>query len=639
VSQLLQQGPPLPRASVCALALPVLQRAAAQFAGDAERHRDERGALASLLAVVFAASDAPAHTAGTGIEAVFEGGLFDFAWSMLFRNKDFGHYTLADGQQPPAEALVAMMTCVAALPTVTLESAFTPARVALAHATPSRWRRLSGDALAALGTTLARFAEASPAAAGQLLERGIFLSMLKMLEGILAPCYALQIEISACAARRILHRLDLAYEDAPGAARMPENLSPRGAVECCVAGVAAAVFGGDALGDDARLMSNVTDVLLTLRKLAGATGDAFSEAFANARGPQLLDLLRYNACTQQDGPTLRELTQLQAQLESIGITLPATLPEEQRCSAATDLRVFTKDGSVGWEAAFDAHLACSLEEGGHPRRGRNIGRDGWAADSAPERAAGAPSAAALALLQARARERVLFSTRATIDPTDAVSLVVLQTNLRNPLEGERAKYRLLIAPDDARLPSHAMHFRAASDHDSIGWYVHRCFRPPEQPAGAALPYLTIHSKRAPCATGHIAPVPDDIVYGEHAPVAADAEYAPGTVLVRPWSVRPAPRIGGWGASDLPMFLVYQPCAASLLPGAVPVGRVSSCSVLLWSDDEEEDAGRDRGGTERPLFDDTMLACLTALAGADSCGGNDATDRWSEIGLPYFHTPS
>ena len=406
-----------------------------------------------------------------------------------------------------------------------------------------------------------------------------------------------------------------------------------------MAGLAAVVFGGDALGGDSdEFVGNLTDILRALRELSAAGGGAFSASFVKARGPQLLDLVRYNTLTQRDGPALPELAHLQTQLALRGITLPVTLPEEQRCIAVEDLRAFTKDGSVDWETAFDAHLACSLEEGGHPRRGRNIGRDDWAADPAPERAAGAPSAAALALLQTRARERVLLNAHSTMDVTDAVSLVALQTDIYGPPVHGHMMSTLLVAPDDARLPSHAMHFRAGMDRSSIGWYVHRCFRPPGQPAGTALPYLALHSKRAPCATGPIAPVPDDIVYGEHAPAAADVEYAPGTVLVRPWAVRPAPSVDGWGASDLPMFLVYRPCAASLLPGAVPVGRVVSCTAMHdWSDDGENHADAP-DGAERPLFDETMLACLTALAACDHCSHANGANSRAQIGIPYFEPP-
>ena len=587
VARLLKHGPPLPRETAGALLLPLLRRAAAHFACDTERHRAMRGALVSALAAAFANAVAPADTAGAGIEAVFEGGMFDFAWRMLFRNDDFGRFDLADGQQHPSEALVEVMTRVAALPAATLARVFTPERVALAHAAPDRWARLINTALAALHAALARFAAASPALAGQLLERGVLFQTMQMLEESTESRYALQVDLAAIGARHVGRRLattqdyttsgtyDANGADGAGQAQGAQELWQPGAVECCVVGLSAAVFGGDVLGgnDNAELVSNMTDILRALRQLIAVGDSSVAAAFVKARGPQLLDLLRCNACTQQDGPALQELNQLLALLKIVDIASTVTISDEQRCAAVTDLHAFTKDGSVDWEAAFDAHLACSLEEGGHPRRGRNVGPDAWAADPAPERVAGAPSAAALALLQARAHERVILNAHATMDPTDATSHVALQTDLLNPVNRSRAAYLLLIAPDDARLPSHAMHFRAATARGATGWYVHRCFRPPGQPAGAALPYLTLHSKRAPCAEGPIAPVSDDIVYGEHAPVAADAEYAPGTVLVRPWSVRPAPRVGGWGASDLPTFLVYQPCAASLLPGAVPIGRV------------------------------------------------------------------
>ena len=53
------------------------------------------------------------------------------------------------------------------------------------------------------------------------------------------------------------------------------------------------------------------------------------------------------------------------------------------------------------------------------------------------RVAGAPSAAALALLQARARKRIFFSARVTINARNAVSCVALQTNLHDILGPRR----------------------------------------------------------------------------------------------------------------------------------------------------------------------------------------------------------
>ena len=196
-ARLLRHGPPLPRKTAGALLLQVLGRAAAQFACDAERHRAMRGALASTLASAVGAcavhsTDAEPHADAVAVteadvEAMFENGLFDFAWRMLFRNLDLGHYKLASHQQPTPDALVAVMTRVAALPTATLERAFTPARVALAHAAPSRWRQLSDAARAALGAALVRFAAASPALAEQLLRSGALLAVLRRLEHNVLP--------------------------------------------------------------------------------------------------------------------------------------------------------------------------------------------------------------------------------------------------------------------------------------------------------------------------------------------------------------------------------------------------------------------------------------------------------------------
>ena len=98
--------------------------------------------LASALVNAIYDSDSGtgfSAAADDDIEAMFESGLFDFAWHMLFRNKDFGHYILADGQYPPPKALIVVITRVATLPAATLGRDFTLERVARALAAPLLW--------------------------------------------------------------------------------------------------------------------------------------------------------------------------------------------------------------------------------------------------------------------------------------------------------------------------------------------------------------------------------------------------------------------------------------------------------------------------------------------------------------------
>ena len=79
---------------------------------------------------------------------------------------------------------------------------------------------------------------------------------------------------------------------------------------------------------------------------------------------------------------------------------------------------------------------------------------------------------------------------------------------------------------------------------------------PSHPSHFLRPTLFTVSTRAPAAT-------------------ANVTYPVGTVLMYPREVVPRDKTSGHGACDSPWFIVFKPYAATLLRGAVPVGRVMS----------------------------------------------------------------
>lgn len=152
----------------------------------------------------------------------------------------------------------------------------------------------------------------------------------------------------------------------------------------------------------------------------------------------------------------------------------------QRQQAVADARAFCRGYSCGWEAALSAHVACALEEGGYPRRVKStlLTPNALCVLPGPVRRNGAPSAAALALLQVLARESVLECARQTVGVQFATAAdVVLQAQLYNATTQKQDQYAAVIRLDDERFPSHAAHFRVMSQTLGLGIYVHKCFVP------------------------------------------------------------------------------------------------------------------------------------------------------------------
>lgn len=338
----------------------------------------------------------------------------------------------------------------------------------------------------------------------------------------------------------------------------------------------------------------------------------FASKFAFERGVEALEKLRYADCVHDPAipAAAKELAQLRSVLLRIGVVSPAdTAADEQVQRTVADVRAFAESFPGGWREALDARVASSLEACGFPRR---LGNDAQSLSaSASVRGNDAPpSAAALALLQARARTRIQCCARATVDARLLTADVVMKARLYNARTRMCDEYRLVIRLEDKKFPSHAAHFRVAAVRGALGHRVHRCFTSPNE-SSAALPFVTLYGSKLPCATADIKLPDTDIVYGEYtAASTADAgdTYPAGTVLMYPRAVAPSETVKS--ACDIPVFLVFKPCPTALLRGAVPVGRVVSCVPGLIA--------AKNGNGRAELFDATVLRCLETHCAAREC---------------------
>ena len=236
--------------------------------------------------------------------------------------------------------------------------------------------------------------------------------------------------------------------------------------------------------------------------------------------------------------------------------------------------------SNNWEAVFDAHIACSLEECGYPRRQEKVASYDYTPSPAPVRDHGIPHPAALTLLQTKARERILAYSLKRLKKEHMTSDLVMYVALCDANNTCYNKHCMVIRLDDKRLPHNAAHFRTAAQSWALGSRLHQCFVPSGQYSGTPLPFVTLHHfQHGPsCAKSPITLPETDIVYGEYTAPAASANvtYPVGTVLMYPREVVPREKKSTFhGAYDSPWFIVFKPCAATLLRGAVPVGRVMS----------------------------------------------------------------
>lgn len=224
---------------------------------------------------------------------------------------------------------------------------------------------------------------------------------------------------------------------------------------------------------------------------------------------------------------------------------------------------------------------------------------------------GTPTAAALAVQHARARELIHAHAKATVDSKHDMDDLLVEVGFYDPWP---EVYQMIVRVDETRFPSHAAHYRVAAVSGALCTHVHRCCAPHGLNI-ADLPFITLFNNVSsePCAPKTLTIPEIDLVFGEFTAPAADADvtYPVGTVLTYPRAVTPAQflRRQWFGKSDTPVFITFKPCSARLLGGAVPVGRVLSCVR------GGVPSNRDYGATP---FDDKLLRSFENFLHLDKC---------------------
>ena len=352
-----------------------------------------------------------------------------------------------------------------------------------------------------------------------------------------------------------------------------------------------------------------------LGALEGDNGAAlpnyFVDEFIACRGPEALELLRYDACMQERDvdPVRSKLTQLHTLLVDMAVIAPeAAVTGSARMQTLAEMRTFTLEHN--WKTAFDLHIACILQESGYPR---GIIRMVFVRSlhhslHMPVRCNGAPSPAALLMLQAKARERILMMAKHATD-------VTISARLCNPhLQQHNELYRMVIQLNDEKFPSNAAHFRIAAEKSVLGETLHKCFVPPGDCTTASLPFVSLYHNQTKlsCATAPLTLPESDVVYGEHV-MDDTAIYPVGTVLMYARAVVPADTVRLMFTHDTPWFIVFKPCPASMLRGAVPVGRVTLCARSPVKRTQSGD-----GVVEDILFDAKLLQIFEEHCRGERC---------------------
>lgn len=348
--------------------------------------------------------------------------------------------------------------------------------------------------------------------------------------------------------------------------------------------------------------------------------------FMASRGPQALEILQYHVCVQDyDGGNARhELLQLQSLLVSMAVITPDTVvTEDVRTNSFAEMREFLQQRS-SWQKAFDAHIACSLENCGFPPRlSRKKPAEIQQPASVPEHQTNIspPSPAALALLQAMARERILVYSGELLTSQHVKSDVIMTLHLYNSMSLIQDRYSMVIRLNDERFPCNAAHFRAAAGN-GIGNSLHTCYVPQGQTAASSQPFVTFYNSRFANLDVSCAPAPlslpgSEIVYGEFAETAdagaaESATYPVGTVMMYPRAILPTETY------DTPWLIIFKPCPVSVLRGAVPVGRVMSC-VATTQPPAQQDG-------ETSPFDTVVLQRFETRCQSESCSNGSRLAR-------------
>jgi len=571
---------------------------------------------------------------------------------------------------------VRLLRCAADLDGELCAAVFTAPRVtAIADFVDHNWYMLSAPMQTLLAATVARLAAGPAALAARLVSAGLLQSVLAHgLSG--APARGARTEPQPWAlATELALLLDNALQR-PQSACVRTALREGGVVLFCVRVVLAAALFDAGTNTDA-----VARALAVLRMLvaphddngfddaeASISGDAEAGAeaevnaplhgdflvdFVKAHGKHAIALLR--CADELPDSVVLALGELEAALAAAGVA-PASIllslastpagsdaasvraaaavavsPEE----AVAGVRAFAAAHGGDWLAAFDAHIAAVLRRGGYPASG---GAETVTALAPTE--SRAPSAVALALLQARARECVRLQALATVGPTCmGTDMHVVMVACFTPPQSEDsgAMYHLMVTLHDDAFPTHAAHFRAATRMYALGAYVHRCFAPAGVDA-AALPYVSLYRHKAPCAAAPLALPAEDLIYGEAAALVgdrdADVVYPSGTLLMCARSVLPPLGDVFNAPQNILCFVTFKPCAARLLPaGAVPVGRVVACvdqnahiprraAASATVPDAVAAPAAEQPSPHHP-FDETVMTWFEALCqgGAAACDTN------------------
>ena len=362
----------------------------------------------------------------------------------------------------------------------------------------------------------------------------------------------------------------------------------------------------------------------------------------------VFDLLMAADCTLggDDNPVLRELLVMHAAPECSGLF---SFPERQHrlelveagdsdwWRGAKDVARFAQGFAGGWREAFDAYIACDLEEHGFPRRLVSHYQCSnttsqlqprplpvFAPAPVPVFANGAPSLPALSLLRRRARLFMgLQLSDCHIPAAYDYHNVHVQFGHCGPNNHQKKTFQIKVRRNRfdsyGDLDCNLAYFSLALHVFSRGVALHTCFLPPGlRPSDAPFVTLYCHDNQTPCFSHPIAMPDTDTAFGEYkVPINIDTlTYPAGTVLMRPRSSVPCQFSTVYNSynlhTDTPVFIVFKPCAAHLLRGAVPVGRVVS------SDNHDEDYSPRILQDDAPPFTEERIRLFESLCITGPC---------------------
>ena len=618
---------------------------------------------AALTALVHVFHSDPARFAAD-IEAVATSDATEF----VLRNFD----AFSD-----ARVTVPRFVCLAAsMGNVTVvERVFTAPRVVRLRTMSSRFRFVSHENWKVFNAFFARLVSVSPALAQRAVNAGVPQIMLRLGYALDQSAVKLPVlwEIASYTVQTLAGVVSAAFMIPEDTDSEPEDSADAGAdykavlLQCLVDSKATSfvartvmacalwVGNGSGSGEIAVTAISVLRRILLLASTAAENGDAsFLDAvnaeYLAARGRQAIELMRCADCmtadcTTADGPVSQELQQLLPVLERAGLTATATggndatVPAQlataaAAAEAAVEAREFTQS-FVDWENALDALVAHGLARAGYPPLYKySAAAHEYTAVTHPPlpAAAAGPTAAALALLQCRARESILASQRVK----KLERQVTMHAELYNARTRDRVKRTFVIRFPAGVLPCHAAHFAVAAQKSALGSHVHACFAPADcSTPHAQLPFVTVYSgsEAIPCASMPISLPLRDTLYGEYTvPPQDDAAetatvYPPGTVLFVPRTVAPQ------SCSAIPYYIAFKSCAAALLRGAVPVGHVRECAR---AGEVASDGGAgEHSSDEMPPFDGEMRAWFESFAQLGTCSRESKKHAASTISYAPF----